>query len=440
MDFWGVVAAAAAGYVAQYLQSPSEDQKDNLLVDNKNLLHQLREKVYSFRKLARKRAKKEVPDEGIFRFRQLNLDTSHCTSDEKDSIFPSSTNYECAIQSKPEEYTSTKNKDSGAPFNSTGLQNGMPLLYMGIVSGMMSAVIANRREIEKVNEKLKWTKNLVQELEEELNVKEIANDDYENLNLYRSSMLNVDEPTRQTSESIKHVAEEKHESMSEIEAELEAELERLEMNLKVSTFERISDFVELDPEDEINVAQGDLKLDCLNVPSPDSSESDSNTSGTWIVHSKPANYPVSPRELSSRLHEVIESRLEARIKELETALLRSQIRVCSLETQHNLSQKDFASHETESSACLQSPYWYHMADEETIRTIHGSENAFDIDTSSPPIDGGLIDNLNREKGSLMHGCKQPTLMQLLKTESMAQTHKLQVTRKQHYHCSNVHIH
>uniref|UniRef100_M1CR71 RNA binding protein n=1 Tax=Solanum tuberosum TaxID=4113 RepID=M1CR71_SOLTU len=315
-----------------------------------------------------------------------------------------------------------------------GLPNGMTLFYMGIVSGMMSAVIANRKEIEKVNEKFKWTKSLVQELEEELNVKEIANDDYEDPNLYSLSMSTVDEPTRQTSEA------EKHESMSEIEAELEAELERLEMSLKVSTFERISDFVELDPEDEINVVQGDLKLDCLSVQSPDSSESDSHTNGTWIVHSKPANYPVSPRELSSRLHEVIESRLEARIKELETDLYHSQNRVCSLETQHNLSQKDFASRESESSECLQSSYWYHEADEETIRIMHGSENAFDTNTRIPPFDGGLIDSPNEKKGGLVHERKQPTLMQLLKTESMAQTRELQVTRKQHYHCSKVPIH
>lgn len=117
-----------------------------------------------------------------------------------------------------------------------GLPNGMALFYMGIVSGMMSAVIANSKEIEKVNEKLKWTKNLVQKLENELNVKEIANDDYENPNLCSPSMSTVDEPTSQA---------EKHESMSEIEAELEAELQRLEISLKVSTFERIFDCVEV---------------------------------------------------------------------------------------------------------------------------------------------------------------------------------------------------
>ncbi|XP_010320859.2 uncharacterized protein [Solanum lycopersicum] len=412
MEFWVVVAAAGAGYVAQCLQS-SSDEKGNLLVDNKkNLLHQLREKVCPFHILARKRAKKEVSDdEEVFRFRHLNLDSSDCL--EKDSFCPSSA----------KEYTSTRNKDSGGSFNTTGLPNGMALFYMGIVSGMMSAVIANSKEIEKVNEKLKWTKNLVQKLENELNVKEIANDDYENPNLCSPSMSTVDEPTSQA---------EKHESMSEIEAELEAELQRLEISLKVSTFERIFDCVELNPEDEINVVHGDLKLDCLNVQSPDSSGSDS---GTWIDHSKPANHPVSPRELSSRLHEVIESRLEARIKELEAALYHSQNRACSLETQQNLSQKAFALRESESSSC-----WYHEADEETTSIRHGSENAFDTNTTTPPFDGGLIDSPNEEQGGLVHERKQPTLIQLLKTESMALTRELHVSRKQHYHCSKVPIH
>lgn len=129
MDFWVVVAAAGAGYVAQYLQNSSVE-KENFLVDNKNLLQQIREKVCPFHKLARKRAKKEVPDEGAFGFRHLNLDTSHDTSDEKDSTFPSSTSYERAIQSKPEEYTS-----SSGPFNSTGsnFNNDMKFILIQLI-------------------------------------------------------------------------------------------------------------------------------------------------------------------------------------------------------------------------------------------------------------------------------------------------------------------
>ncbi|OIT38201.1 PREDICTED: uncharacterized protein LOC109239733 [Nicotiana attenuata] len=405
MEFWVVVAAAGAGYIAQYLQS-SSDNKDNLLEqkqfskistheqsDNKNLVYQIRENLCPFRRLARKRAKKEIADEGVFGFRRLNLD--------------SSANCEFAVQWEPKDYngrehTITRNKVSSGQFNSTGLPNGMDVLYMGIITGMMSAIIANRREIEKVNEKLKWTKNLVQELQEELTVKENANDGYEKPNLYSPSMsavepmsfsseVQVNEP--KTSENTNHQVAENHESMSEIEAELEAELERLEMSLKV---ERISDYVEIDPEDEVDVAQGDFKPDYLNMQCSDSSESERDTSETRIYHSKPANYPVSPRELSLRLHEVIESRLEAQIKDLETALRHSQIRAYSLEAQHILSQMDYASSESESSAYPQSPYCYNEANEDTIRTMHGSETIFEIDIRSPPLDRALIVRQNME--------------------------------------------
>lgn len=123
MEFWVVVAAAGAGYVAQYLQS-SSDNKDNLLEqkqfpkistheqsDNKNLMYQVREMFCPFRRLARKRAKNEVSDEGVFGFRHLNLD--------------SSANFEFAVECKPEDYTGrehtiTRNKVSSRPFNSTG--------------------------------------------------------------------------------------------------------------------------------------------------------------------------------------------------------------------------------------------------------------------------------------------------------------------------------
>ncbi|XP_009779140.1 protein POLAR-like 1 [Nicotiana sylvestris] len=404
MEFWVVVAAAGAGYVAQYLQS-SSDNKDNLLQqkqfskistheqsDNKNLVYQIRENLCPFRRLAQKRAKKEITDEGVFGFRRLNLD--------------SSADCEFEVQWEPGDYngrehTITWNKVSSGQFNSTGLPNGLALFYMGIITGMMSAITANRGEIEKVNEKLKWSKNLVQELQEEP-VKEIATDGYEKPNLYSPSMsavepmsssseVQVNEP--KTSENTNHQVAENHESMSEIEAELEAELERLEMSMKV---ERLSDFVELDPEDEVDVAQGELKLDYLNMQCSDSSESEWDTSETRIYHSKPANYPVSPRELSLRLHEVIESRLEAQIKELETALYNSQIRAYSLEAQHILSQMDYASSESESSAYPQSPYCYHEANEDTIRTMHGSETTFEIDIRSPPLDIALIDRPNME--------------------------------------------
>ncbi|KAM7484433.1 hypothetical protein LguiA_000442 [Lonicera macranthoides] len=111
--------------------------------------------------------------------------------------------------------------------------------------------------------------------------------------------------------------------MSKIEEELEAELERLELTLRAESLERISDFVELDPDFEPDVVQGDLKLDPAERQPGRPSDSADNASGTSTAHIYTSNYTVSPQELSLRLHELIELRLRARIEQLEMALLKS---------------------------------------------------------------------------------------------------------------------
>lgn len=95
--------------------------------------------------------------------------------------------------------------------------------------------------------------------------------------------------------------------------------------------------LQLDPDFEAEVIQGELKVGLVQ------SLSDSDASWTPADHTNTANYAVSPRELSLRLHEVIESRLESRIEELEAALQNSQKKVHSLKWQHLLSQTNVAS-------------------------------------------------------------------------------------------------
>lgn len=77
----------------------------------------------------------------------------------------------------------------------------------------------------------------------------------------------------------------------------------------------------------------------------DATESESRTTDTTTDCSKPANYSVSPWELSLRLHELIESRLETHIKELENGLLLSQ----------NGVGRRYSYSETESSSAHHSP-------------------------------------------------------------------------------------
>lgn len=85
----------------------------------------------------------------------------------------------------------------------------------------------------------------------------------------------------------------------------------------------------------------------------DASESGSRTTDTTSDCSKPANYAVSPWELTMRLHELIESRLETRIKELEIAISHRENRVG---VQHSIvSGRRFSYSGTESSSTHHSP-------------------------------------------------------------------------------------
>lgn len=78
-------------------------------------------------------------------------------------------------------------------------------------------------------------------------------------------------------------------------------------------------------------AMGELRTDADGAQ-PFAKEYANESSGTSTTHS--ANYAVSPTELTLRLHEVIQSRLEKRIQELELALENSQRKVRLMGSAH----------------------------------------------------------------------------------------------------------
>ncbi|RVX02585.1 hypothetical protein VitviT2T_000038 [Vitis vinifera] len=248
---------------------------------------------------------------------------------------------------------------SSEAFHSQGSPNGMFLFFLGITIGVMATLVASKREVDKLNEQLKQTENLVEDLHEELEmkdfltVKDLTNEGFESMKtndcsfnsgiptsvsleqeFNRSTKFNAKEPDNQNTEN--------SELISKIEAELEAELERLEQNMKASSsLERLSDFVGLDPDFIADVVQGELRVDTLNRQPGEQSDSDLDVSGSSTHHS--ANYAVSPRELSLRLHEVIQSRLEARIIELEAALQNNQKRPHSMRQESIISTRELYS-------------------------------------------------------------------------------------------------
>lgn len=124
------------------------------------------------------------------------------------------------------------------------------------------------------------------------------------------------------------------------------------LNCRLLKFLCFNFFWQLDPDFEPDIVQGDLKPTMVNG----APESGNETTDTTTNCSQPANYAVSPWELSLRLHELIESRLETRIKELEIALGDSQNRVPVQGSQSIVSERRFFAYsETESSSTHQSP-------------------------------------------------------------------------------------
>ncbi|KAL0386035.1 UNVERIFIED_CONTAM: hypothetical protein Sradi_2997800 [Sesamum radiatum] len=271
------------------------------------------------------------------------------------------------IERKPEkcsgklQLSSSSDGAAGRSFHSQGLET-MLLFITGMMVGILSATTAWKNEVEKLNSQLEQMQNLVQDLYEELDMKEMVmvkelSDEPpgENDTPQDSIVSPTDVKVKKLAEFDSLKANDRNtenlELLSKIEAELEAELEMLENNYKASTLERISGVVELDSDFEPDIIQRDLKSTMANGMS----ESGDETTDTTTHGSPPANYTVSPWELSLRLHELIESRLQMRIKELETALSNNQNRVQILGSQSIVSSRRFSYCETESSSVQQSP-------------------------------------------------------------------------------------
>ncbi|XP_061354963.1 uncharacterized protein LOC133299503 isoform X2 [Gastrolobium bilobum] len=224
------------------------------------------------------------------------------------------------------------------------------IFSLGMSFGMITSIMENKREIDKLRKSLKQTENLVQDLQEELEmkdsmtVKELHNENYSSqdtcdhsfydkeLNGFSPEKHIDNSPRIDCKESYDPKEEQSSESMSKIEAELEAELERLGLDMKASSLERkVSNLVELDPEFVADFARGELRADTVSGKDFDHQKSNEDASDTTPL---PGHYAVSPHELSLRLHEVKQCQLEERVKELEIALENSQRKVQLLESEH----------------------------------------------------------------------------------------------------------
>ncbi|KAL1551130.1 hypothetical protein AAHA92_19010 [Salvia divinorum] len=284
---------------------------------------------------------------------------------------------------KPSKGSSRSSRSQGA--------EALLLFITGMTVGIVTATTSWKNEVDGLGRKLTQMHGLVQDLQDELDLNEVVTvkelDMEGNLppGEVEDSPLSTVEPVPSpslveaggTKASDDNKAE-NLELLSRIEAELQAELEVLELNMNVSDQDGISSVVELDPDFELEIVRGELKPAMVD----DATESESRTTDTTADCSKPVNYSVSPWELSLRLHELIESRLEARIKDLEIALSQSKNRVG---IQHRIvSGRRYSYSETESSSAHHSPTC--ICDEHAMREDEPSEN--DGESGSNSIDRG----------------------------------------------------
>lgn len=249
---------------------------------------------------------------------------------------------------------------------------------MGLNIGVLSSALSSKKEVEKLNDMLKHSNSLVQDLQEELEmnnslvVKELVNEacvDEQHQNNVSDFVaqvyaplkhdLNFSSPKQQENKSNSQNlsrSDGKKESLSIIEAELEAELERLEINMNALSLKgRISALAELDPGLVGEVIHGELKEEY--IPSREKQDGDCSDCSTNVSSSTPrfANHSVSPRELSLRLHEVIQSQLQKRIQELETQLYNSKRQLQLMEAEKVSSQAGFSNSDLGTSSNRESP-------------------------------------------------------------------------------------
>lgn len=121
------------------------------------------------------------------------------------------------------------------------------MLCLGIFLGIMVSSISSKKELENLKGKLKQTDHLVQDLQEELEmrdsmtVKELTSENYESQDTTLPEHC-IDYLVKFDDKDPYKVDEDmSRDSMTRIEAELEAELEMLGLNMKISnTGKRLS--------------------------------------------------------------------------------------------------------------------------------------------------------------------------------------------------------
>uniref|UniRef100_A0A0R0JQ52 Uncharacterized protein n=1 Tax=Glycine max TaxID=3847 RepID=A0A0R0JQ52_SOYBN len=397
-------------YVFSSLSSPSTATRSFLVSNGSQIINRANNNLFSVpigsKEYKLQKEAGQVKDENVFGVSSLPKIIS--VNDTKETFN--------AVIGRSRRLSSSDNVSSGKIIRTQQFDKTF-LFSLGISFGMITSIMANKREIDKLRELLKQNENLVQDLQEELEmkdsmtVKELQNENYGSLDTLDHSSYDKElnefspekhvdnSPRIDSKESYHQKVEQSSESMSKIEAELEAELERLGLDMNASSLEgKLSELVELDPEFVADFSQGELRADM--VSGKDSLHPKSNEDAGDATP-LPANYAVLPHELSLRLHEVIQSQLEQRVKELEIALENSQRKVQLFESKQESYLQKASSFSKENDDCdlMSQPLILNLSGEALDAYNEAYEELIKINDSEENSPLGIHDSSDHQEDS-----------------------------------------
>eukprot|EP00252_Welwitschia_mirabilis_P008465 TRINITY_DN2032_c0_g1_i1.p1 TRINITY_DN2032_c0_g1~~TRINITY_DN2032_c0_g1_i1.p1 ORF type:complete len:570 (-),score=131.27 TRINITY_DN2032_c0_g1_i1:1274-2983(-) len=242
---------------------------------------------------------------------------------------------------KEEVHGSARSQFSRDRLDNEATSIGSLFFSFGVGVGIMHAIFSTKKETERLNTLLRQSEDLVEDLEEEIKMRDsLVVDDItavsRNALGVQHGPINCQRPTESsksvndTGMSITYRDSAKEEDMANVEAELAAELELLELNLISAGHQKEHSYInEIDPDCIADVVHGELKEDGLIASVEEEHDIDASKDEELYT----GNFAVSPSELSNRLHEVLESRLQEHITELETELEATKERLQTIEAE-----------------------------------------------------------------------------------------------------------
>lgn len=204
---------------------------------------------------------------------------------------------------------------------------------LGVGIGVSYMLVANRKEVERLNTLLEQTQSLVKEMKQQVQsgrspipicfsnsrspgIRKPEAPKHERGETFQNKLEGkVHDSGLEANHAVESISESIH--MAELEAALEAELSLMQLNLAAESEAGLGDFDEWN----VNVSPNEL-ASIADVRNLDQDDTTAHSSNDEVLN---FHYALSPGALDRRLHEVLEAQQEERIMELEAQINAAEI-------------------------------------------------------------------------------------------------------------------